>query len=565
MRVAQRSLPTLLLLASGAVAASCGGDDFCTQGSYECTGGTQPVAGTSAAGTGGTSGDGTGGSTGTGGNAGSVTAGFPSTGGTSGNSGAGEAGAETGGSSATGGFTSSGGVTGNGGQAAEAGEAGAGGTGPAACDPESPTAGCVLTTGFSAIYVAPPSAGGDDQNNGTQSAPVASITHALELPGANVVPIFVCAGTYQEHVEITVTGISLHGAYTCQSATWTYDPTSTSRLAPTTKDEALRVKSVDRLSVTDMELASANASDPGASSVAVFVSDSKAVTFVRDHIVAGDGVKGANGVLEAYTYADAATLHGKDATTDAGAAHTDPCPCDGTSINTVGARGGDAGQDGGTGQPDLGGGTPGAHGVSCSNGGKGQDADNASQGDGANSSGAVDVSGWSGTSGQDGSNGTPGQGGGGGGGGKASGDGGGGGGACGGCGGKGGGGGTGGGASIAIVALSSQVTLDACLLETGVAGDGGDGSLGQPGQDGGSRGNGFNMACQGGNGGKGGDGGAGGGGAGGISVGVVSDMTSSVIVDAATKYALGNPGMGGLGAGTGNDGVKGVAQDTLPL
>ncbi|HTQ03750.1 MAG TPA: hypothetical protein VMI54_07825, partial [Polyangiaceae bacterium] len=520
------------------------------------------------AGTGGTSGDGTGGSTGTGGNAGSVTAGFPSTGGTSGNSGAGEAGAETGGSSATGGFTSSGGVTGNGGQAAEAGEAGAGGTGPAACDPESPTAGCVLTTGFSAIYVAPPSAGGDDQNNGTQSAPVASITHALELPGANVVPIFVCAGTYQEHVEITVTGISLHGAYTCQSATWTYDPTSTSRLAPTTKDEALRVKSVDRLSVTDMELASANASDPGASSVAVFVSDSKAVTFVRDHIVAGDGVKGANGVLEAYTYPATDDLKGNPAKGAAPGAARSDCPiCPGGDANTSGGVGGLAQQSGTPGEPQqFGGGTAGqVDGTECSNGGRGGDAPGADQGDGASVPGVLGSDGWTPSDGQVGADGVPGQGGGGGGGAPTSGAGAGGGGACGGCGGSGGPAGSGGGSSIAILAFGSNLSLQDCAVETGNAGDGGTGKAGQQGQDGGIGGDRTGSACLGGNGGKGGDGGAGGGGAGGISVGVVSDMTSKVTSDDATTYTVGTPGMGGHGAGTDDNGVNGVAQEQLSL
>lgn len=552
MRVLRRSIPGLVFLASGALAASCGGDDFCSQGSYECTGGTQPsTAGFPSAG--GTSGDGLGGSTGTGGFAASPTAGFPSVGGTSGS---GEAGTETGGTSSGGAPT--GGTMGDSGNAGEGGEAGAA---AAACaDPDSPTARCVLDVGAAGIYVAP---SGSDDNDGTQSAPVASITHALELAGAYPVPIFVCAGTYQEHVEVTTNGTSLHGAYTCDNATWTYDPTVVSRIAPTSKDEALRVKDVTGLTVMDMELASANATDAGASSVAVFVSGAQAVTFVRDHIVAGDGVKGDDGVLEPYTYPDSSSLRGIDATSDTGAAAMDSCVCEGATVMSAGGPGGSVAQDGGVGQPDLGGGAGGMRGTACTSGGGGGNAPAAADGNAARTRGAIDLSGWLAAAGEDGQNGAPGQGGGGGGGGKTSGDGGGGGGACGGCGGKGGPGGTGGGASIAVLVLASQVRLDSCILQTGTAGNGGAGIGGQAGQDGGAHGNGFNMGCSGGNGGRGGDGGAGGGGAGGISVGIVSAMMSTINFDETTTYLPGTAGVGGRGAGADNNGLSGVTQKAL--
>jgi len=560
MRVAQRSIPALLFLASGAVAASCGGDDFCSKGSYECTGGTAPAT-SGGAGLGGTSGDGLGGSTGS---SGSATAGFPSMGGTSGNAGNSEGGAPaTGG---TGGISPTGGTTGTSGEAGNSGEGGEGGHGPTSCDTDNPTAGCVLTTGLTAIYVAPPSAGGDDGNDGTQFFPVATLGRALELPGANVVPIFVCAGTYKEHVEVTVGGVTLHGSYTCDAHTWTYDPTATSRVAPTSKDEALRVKDVTGLTMTDMELVSANADTktPGASSVAVFVSGSTEVAFVRDHIVAGDGVRGADGVLEPFTYADISDLAGSDADTDTGAAAKD-CKCDASSEHTRGARGGDGGQDGGTGTPaDLGGGAPGTHGSPCSNGGLGSDAPIVADAPGAGVSGSLAEAGWTPASGSDGVSGRPGQGGGGGGGGKNAGDGGGGGGACGGCGGKGGGAGGGGGASIAVLALDSKLAITASKLEAGVGGDGGVGAQGQLGQDGGSHGNGWNNACQGGAGGKGAAGGAGGGGAGGISVGIGWSTTSTISVEE-TTVTPGTPGAGGHGAGSDNNGLAGVAEEQLEL
>ena len=75
---ARYSITAFALLAAGAVATSCGGNDFCAEGSYECsTGGTQSTAGS-----GGTAADG--GTTGGGGTAGVATGGSAATGGDAG-------------------------------------------------------------------------------------------------------------------------------------------------------------------------------------------------------------------------------------------------------------------------------------------------------------------------------------------------------------------------------------------------------------------------------------------------------------------------------------------------
>jgi hypothetical protein len=568
---AARAFVPALLLGAGAVATSCGGDDFCSPGSYECTGGTQPAAGKSGSGTGGTSGEGTGGATGTGGaSANGGTAGSMSVGGFAGG---GEAGGGAGGQSGdagSGGTAASGGSTGTGGISGTTGGAGdgAGGMGPVSCDPDAPTAECVLQ-GVAGIFVATSASGGDDINNGTQSAPVATLAHAIELAATAQVPVYVCAGTYKEHVEITDDHIALRGAYTCQNSVWTYDRSKHSRIAPTSKDEALRIKSVNGLEVTDMDLVSANATAPGASSVAVFVSASKSVVFTRVHATAGNGMAGAMGMVEPYTYTDQDALKGNDAVVALPGLMRSDCPvCAGTSIVTVGGQGGVAMQGGAPGEPtELGGGAAGTSDATmCTNGGDGGNAPAPDDGGGATSTGAVDSSGWLPAGGVDGANGTPGQGGGGGGGAKTGSSGAGGSGACGGCGGKGGGAGAGGGASIAILALGSKVTLQDCRLDTGIGGKGGDGVAGQVGQDGGAHGTASGFACNGGNGGNGSAGGAGGGGAGGISVGVVYDSASSTItVDSRTTYTPGSPGVGGTGAGTGNDGAVGVVQKLLPV
>jgi hypothetical protein len=534
---------------TGMVLASCARHASDTATQHGCTGG---------AGTAGSSGDVTGGSTGTGG---SATAGFPSTGGTAGDTAA-QGGAATAGSAS---ISPTGGATGTSGESGDAGDGGEGGRGSSICDIDSPTAGCVLTPGLTAIYVASPATGGNDANDGTQAFPVATVARALELPGANAVPIFVCAGIYKEHVEITLPGVTLHGAYTCQGSVWTYDPAATSRIAPTTKDEALRVKDVSGLTVTDLELVSANADPqtPGASSVAVFVSGSDQVSFVRDHILAGDGVRGADGEDSESNYSTM-NLDGNPGTESSGG-DSKVCTCtDGTT--TTGGLGGAASATptgGGAGLPAWGGGVGGTVG-SCGSGGTGHDGagpDAVAEAAGADHPGSIGDAGWTAASGSDGLNGKPGQGGGGGAGAT---NGGGGGGACGGCGGVGGRGGHGGGASIGILSATSTITLTSCSLESRTAGQGGSGRPGEAGQSGGMHANGYGAACQGGAGAQGGDGAAGGGGSGGISVGIAS-AASTINIDDSTTYTPGVPGAGGHGAGKDNDGLGGVAQKVLSL
>jgi hypothetical protein len=553
----------LFLVATSAPIASCGGDDFCSPGSYECSG-TTPAAGTSSSGSGGTAGgeSALGGTTGHGGfgNGGSG-GGLPSLGGSAGtedtNQG-GQAGSANGGESALGGTTGASG-------AGESGQGGEGPTAPPVCDLTALKPGCVLPAGQLGIYVAPPDAGGSDMNTGGSDAPVATLAQALALAVGDALPIFVCAGTYKEHVEVTTSDVAFHGSFTCGSWTWTYDPTADSRVAPTTRNEALRVTNVHGFEMTDMDLVAANGAGPGASSVAVFVSGSDDVTFTRVRVVAGNGNKGADGAPP-QSNSTSLDLSGNPGKLTAGGEHKD-CQCpDGTV--TTGAVGGNAitPTGGGNGMPDLGGGLGGVVG-SCGGdpGGTGHDGAagmSAADAVGAAVAGTLDENGWKPAPGVNASNGGQGQGGGGGAGAIT---GGGGGGACGGCGGGGGGGGSGGGASIGILAYGSSITLNACLITTGNAGKGGNGVAGQAGQGGGSHANGYGDACPGGAGGKGGQGGVGGGGAGGISVGVVWSNMSTVNIVGETMIMPGLPGSGGLGSATDKNGLDGVAEETLWL
>jgi hypothetical protein len=524
----------LLLGFAGALGSSCGGDDFCAEGSYECSGSS------AAAGTGG-SGSGSGGATGGGGSA------AGGTGASGGDAASGSAGSSSG--------SSSGGTTGAAGES-NGGEGGAAGSGPVRCDADAPTVGCLVPS-KGGVFVA---TSGDDDQDGSQAAPVKTVTRALELASASRTNIYVCTGTYREHVLVTDDGLSLRGGYRCDDGEWTYDGTR-ARIAPNTENEALRVEGVSGLTVTDLELTARNATTPGASSVAVFVTKSDDVTFERLSVQAGKGAPGSDGQDGATLGSNwaAENLDGNSANGTSGGPYKD-CTCaDGSQTKGGSGGAGSSVTGGGNGEPELGGGEGGTLNLVCSNGGGGNDGNPAeafADASGASMRGALDAdAGWQPAAGTDGKTGSPGQGGGGGAGGTT---GGGGGGACGGCGGRGGAGGRGGGGSIAILIADSTVVVTDSDIAAGDAGNGGRGASGQPGQIGGDAGVKAGLGCNGGSGGKGADGAPGGGGAGGVSIGILSNAASEVTASE-NSFTLGEPGSGGTGAGANNGGVEGLA------
>jgi hypothetical protein len=293
----------------------------------------------------------------------------------------------------------------------------------------------------------------------------------------------------------------------------------------------------------------------------------------RVEIVAGDGVKGADGGL---VMSDPPTQEELNGNSEAAGGGEKTCQCQGTFV-TRGGSGGipiDGGSPGSNGVPDY---DPentsnaGQGGVvaGCGSGGTGVDGATAPPtipAAGAATHGTVGAAGWEPASGDDGENGRPGQGGGGGASRNENGQGGGGG--CGGCGGNGAIKGLGGGASIALLTVDSDIVLATANLVAGNAGEGGGGSAGEAAQE--EFGIGGNIesladSCGGGNGGLGAAGGASGGGAGGISVGIVwsgDDLPDQTDV----RFEIGTEGDGGIGGEPGvNDGIDGVTQTVLEV
>lgn len=432
------------------------------------------------------------------------------------------------------------------------------GDGAPACDP-SKDPSCV--TDSSGIFVS--GSNGSDSNAGTKEAPLKTIGAAVTKASGSKNNVFICAGTYAEHVKLT-SAVNLVGGFAC--ADWSYAATNKPKVAPTDAGYALDIESVSSaINISDLEFDAIDGKNAGDSSIAVFA-NSSSVTFTRDTLSAGVGVAGANGTLTALTFPNQSTLNGNNSDGGAGgAAQTIDCP--GDAGTTVGGKGGDNGFSGDPGQPALDGGAGGSTNVCAGpgTGGSGASGVDSQNGTGAATSGKISSDGWSPSAGAAGGVGGPGQGGGGGFGSAGFGGGGGG---SGGCGGAGGGGGGGGGGSIALLENGASIALMSSSLATKSAGGGGAGVGGQSGQSPGGLHGTSAGACNGGNGGNGGAGGAGGGGAGGVSVGILYKGTAPS-VDGATQNAIsvassgGAKGAGGV-SGT-NDGIDGVAQATLEI
>jgi hypothetical protein len=426
---------------------------------------------------------------------------------------------------------------------------------PPGCDPKADpkdAPACVVSE--FAVFV--DGKGGNDGNAGTKDSPVKTIGAALgKLAGKP--RIYVCEGTYDEHVKLT-SAVSIYGGWACGA--WSYSGAK-ARVAPTDPGAALEVRKTGApIELADLEVHASDAADPGGTSLAVLLSESAEVMVRRSRIVAGagrDALDAAPPPTNLYS-ANISDLEGNAAVgTSGGGAKTCACKVYGVAVGGSGGNGANGNGNSGSSTPsataiapdrDGAGGAGGAG--SCSSGHSGGDGAARTGGAGATVPGTLSAQGWIGTAGRSGDAGNPGQGGGGGGA-RANGGGGGG---CGGCGGNGGVGGAAGGSSIAIAAFKTPLVLQASELETGRAGKGGNGSTGETGGGGGGGGGGNVGACGGGDGGNGAGGGGGGGGAGGVSVAIVYSGTAPAL-GAETNVKLGAPGSGG---GRGEGGAGGV-------
>jgi hypothetical protein len=411
------------------------------------------------------------------------------------------------------------------------------------------------------IFVSP--RGSDESGSGTREAPFETLAKAIAEARRQSKRVYACssAGAFEQTVTLDATfdQTELYGGFDCLD--WTYSGESPTAVV-SAKPRALVASDLTSLVIEDFSFSSADAIEPGASSAAAWIANSKGVVLRRVLLTAGEGAQGAEGAgtrepatkgADGSPGVDACkALH---APNEGGAAVE--TLCDGEAAGSVGGTGGDGGSDnksalsGSPGEPiSLERGQAGwgqtagttwncAVGAGLGGGQMGSDGLPQPLAAGAltsaNDQGSLTALTFIGLTGQDGANGVPGQGGGGGGGamappscggvlprtGASGGSGG-----AGGCGGRGGKGGGSGGGSFALVSFHSNVALEGGVLTARSAGRGGNGGHGQPGGAGGMGGpagkgaSGSVPACFGASGGRGGDGGHGGGGAGGPSAAV---------------------------------------------
>jgi hypothetical protein len=424
--------------------------------------------------------------------------------------------------------------------------------------------------------------------NGSKANPFKSLNDAVNQGDGKWVIACNNAG-FNEYVT-TGGNVQVYGGFSCVNLDWKRDETLKTELAPSmampNKDSNVvtltlqngppgddDVVPVVNVKFQDFAIKAPNATTSGGSSIGVSVDAQVSAELVNCDVTAGDGVPGDKGQaqqseilngLSPTTMASSACA----STVQAGTGATTSCP-DEASRGGNGGEGGVLPTNGGNGQPGKNGdnadatnGTGGkgdVGGSGCTAGSAGKNGISGNTGTGGAEFGSVSLTGITGGDGKPGNDGAHGRGGGGGGGrahgifcfgsdgpGASGGAGG-----SGGCGGKGGGGGKAGGSSIAIISLSPSLTLTEVTLKTGAGGGGGDGGGGTAGGMGGKGGvggmkgpdAGSATGCDGGDGGSGGDGGLGGGGRGGHSIGVLYNLTPSMVPD--LKFTQGASGAGG--------------------
>ena len=394
---------------------------------------------------------------------------------------------------------------------------------------------------------------GTDLGAGTIDEPFATIQRAIiaardENAGGDV---YIAGGTYVGSLSL-VSNVSLYGSYDPEN--WYRDDAGIESIIAG-DETAIVAFGVSGLTLDGIAVESANAVEPGGSSVGILFDESNGIVLNRSRIRAGNGLGGETGIDGVQGLPGANGSSGSARTGGAGA----------TGAGWAGGRGGNGGPDwysgsrgsNGAGPGGGGGGSGGAYGGhNGGGGGIGANATPSQDGTGGPEYGAW-ITGYEPARGEYGER-RDGAGGGGGGGGGADGiqnGGGGGGGGAGGQGGQGGAGGSGGGASIAVVLVNgSDVAITNCTLQTGNGGAGNYGGVGGLGAGGGTGGGSgspqsglFLKGGYGGTGGTGGHGaigGYGGGGGGGPVIGILQIQSNSARTN--LSFEIGTPGAGGM-------------------
>lgn len=144
---------------------------------------------------------------------------------------------------------------------------------------------------------------------GTRQAPLASITEAIAKAKAAKKRVFVCAGTYEESLQIE-SGVSIVAGLDCSApAAWKLSDKHSSLKSPTSPAlKATNITSPTRIDNLDIE--APDATEASGSSIGALVVDSNALTFAKSTIKAGVGMKGEDGAEAEQLYIQSDMLPG---------------------------------------------------------------------------------------------------------------------------------------------------------------------------------------------------------------------------------------------------------------
>ena len=366
---------------------------------------------------------------------------------------------------------------------------------------------------------------GNDTSDGSHARPFATIQVGIDRAKTVGKRVYVCMGVYKEALVIA-DSISVIGGLDCTAFEWRTAP-GTSRIESPTSPAAKAKSITSPTRLEGLELVAPNATAPSASSIGLLADHANALVVARSKIIAGNAMKGDDGV-EGTQLSNAATTTGAAIPGAALCTNTALCP---TSSRPPGGAGGTnvcVGAPGHVGDPGGAGGSGGEYDVvqrtvagstfqlfevhngdpatfsltKAAPGKTGAAGVDGPDGLATAAQGTLSPNGYTPADGANGTSGTPGLGG-------AGGDGlepqtaiftptpvdavyrgwGGGGGGAGGCPGLAGTAGKGGGASIAALLIESPMTFDGAQLMSGVGGDPGHGTLGSAPLPGGVRNN----------------------------------------------------------------------------
>ena len=139
-----------------------------------------------------------------------------------------------------------------------------------------------------AIFVSPD---GKDSNDGSFGSPANTINKGIALAATQGKDVYVCTAEYAENVVVDTKAVNIFGGYDC--VTWSRDNQRASVIPP--DGIALTLRKVNAMTVDRLSFVAANATGPGASSIAAQIMASDHVVLTHLDLTAGNGASGSPG------------------------------------------------------------------------------------------------------------------------------------------------------------------------------------------------------------------------------------------------------------------------------